>query len=150
MRNIFKTEINPKVFNTAATIAAVLTIIFGVSADALYDYFPEYAGWLLIGTVLIMIWLAIMPEKIRVKRTHLDPKKIFGGIDGTSNLKEEIIVSRIQQDALFVFANGASNMSLQRDLERIQFLAKARSMRKVEDFVDKFLTVLAIEHFSED
>lgn len=150
MRNLFKMEVNSKLFNAVAIIAAVLTIIFALSADTLYDYFPDYVDRLLIGTALIMIWLAIMPEKIRVKRTHLDQKNIFRDIDGTSNMLEDTVISRIQQDALFVFANGASIMSLQRDLERIQFLAKGRSMRKVEDFIDKFLTVLAIEYFSED
>ncbi len=151
MKNILRSKVNEKIVNIVAVIAAVITIMFALSADTLYDYFPAYAGRLLIGTVLLMFCLVVMPAKIKVKRrTHLDQKYIFLDIDGTSNILEDTVISRIQKDALFVFANGASNLSLQRDLERIQFLAKARSMRKVEDFVDKFLTVLAIEHFSED
>ena len=150
MRNILRSKVNEKIVNIVAVIAAVITIVFALSADTLYDYFPAYAGRLLIGTVLLMLYLVVMPGKIKVKRTHLDQKYIFLDIDGTSNMLEDTVISRIQKDALFVFANGASNLSLQRDLERIQFLAKARSMRKVEDFVDKFLTVLAIEYFSED
>lgn len=149
-KNILSKEVNPIIINAAAIIAALMIVFMALSAETLVDYYPPYAAPIMaiyiIGALLVLTW----PKHRINKRIHIDPKKIFGGIDGTSNLKEEIIISRIQQDALLVFENGASNMSLQRDLERIQFLAKNHSMRKVEDFIDKFLTFLAIEHFSED
>lgn len=150
MRNLFKTKVSTKLFNTTVAIAVLLIIIMALSAESLVDYYPPYAAPIMaiyiIGALLALTW----PKHRVNKRIHIDPKNIFRDIDGTSNMLEDTVISRIQQDALFVFANGASNLSLQRDLERIQFLAKNHSMRKVEDFIDKFLTFLAIEHFSED
>ena len=152
MKNILIREVRlPKLIEILIiSILVIEVLMMATASEELMDYYPSWA----LPLMLIILSAFGLVETIisyelshRKRKVHIDIKKIFDGVSETSNIVEDLVISRLKNEVREVVGNGASLRSIYVDVDRIKFIASTKSMRLVEQYCEGALLATSVAIF---
>lgn len=152
MKRLLNTEIQlPKVIEIWLTMLVTLESLFlALSAERLVDYYPQWSlPLILISLALYGLIDFVNSCSVNRKKRHINIRWIFDGVSETSNLIENLVISRLKNEVREIIGNGASLRSIYADLDRIRFIASTKSMRLVEEYCEAALLATSVAIFNK-